>query len=99
MAKGLRKAGYQTQAAFDGREALSLTTSANFDLILLDLGLPRLDGETVLSETRSRGIQTPVIVVTAQTSSREQVLALGANDYVLKPFRFKDLLSCIRSYI
>ncbi len=101
LSKGLRRAGYQIQVAADGAQALSLVTSGEFDLILLDLGLPGLDGKSVLSATRSQGIQTPVIVVTARAGDdeREQSLSLGANDYITKPFRFSDLLNCVRSYL
>ncbi|MGD1949925.1 MAG: response regulator transcription factor [Leptolyngbyaceae cyanobacterium] len=101
MTKGLKRAGYQIKAVGDGYEALSLTTSREFDLILLDLGLPSLDGKSVLSATRSQGIQTPVIVVTALSGDdeREQALSLGANDYITKPFSFRTLLNSIRNYI
>ena len=101
LAKGLKRAGYQTKSVSDGREALPLTTSGEFDLILLDLGLPGLDGTSVLSATRSQGIHTPVIVVTAVSGDeeREQALSLGANDYITKPFSFRTLLGSIRNYV
>ena len=101
VAKGLKRAGYQTKAVGDGQEALFLATSEKFDLILLDLGLPGLDGASVLSATRSQGVQTPVIVVTALSGDdeREQALSLGANDYITKPFSFRTLLNSVQNYI
>lgn len=101
LSKGLRRAGYQIEVAVDGIQALALVTSGEFDLILLDLGLPGLDGTSVLSAARSQGIQTPVIVVTARAGDdeRERSLSLGANDYMAKPFRFGDLLNCVRSHL
>ncbi|ESA35688.1 response regulator with -like receiver domain protein and winged-helix dna-binding domain protein [Leptolyngbya sp. Heron Island J] len=101
LSKGLRRAGYQIQVAADGIQAMSLVASGEIDLVLLDLGLPVLDGTSVLSATRAQGIQIPVIVVTARAGDdeREKSLALGANDYISKPFRFSELLSCVRSYV
>ena len=101
LSKGLRRAGYQIQVAQDGFQALPLATSGKFDLILLDLGLPGLDGQSVLSATRSHGIQTPIIVVTAQADAHEcqKLLLLGANDYIAKPFRFNTLLNQVHSYV
>ena len=101
MSKGLRRAGYQIQIAADGLQAMSIVTSGEIDLMLLDLGLPILDGISVLSAARAQGIQIPVIVVTARAGDdeREKSLAMGANDYITKPFRFSDLLNCVRSYI
>jgi DNA-binding response OmpR family regulator len=101
LSKGLRRAGYQIRIAEDGLKALSLATSETFDLILLDVGLPGLDGISVLVEARSQGIRTPVIVVTARSGDddREQSLSLGANDYITKPFKFSELLTCVRSYV
>ncbi|NEQ53623.1 MAG: response regulator transcription factor [Leptolyngbya sp. SIO3F4] len=99
MTKGLERAGYQVQAVQDGKQALPLALSGEFDLILLDLGLPSLNGQSVLKKIRGQQLETPVIVVTALNVEPDQILALGANDYISKPFRFSELLATIRSYI
>ena len=92
--KGLRKSGFQTTVAEDGEQAINKVESSDFDLVLLDLGLPIKDGWTVLRELRSKGKLYPVIVVTAHSDDRNKGAAMkaGANDYMTKPFRFKDLL-------
>ena len=92
IAKGLQRAGYQTQIASDGDQALKLALSDRYDLMLLDIGLPGLDGWST---------SPPVIVVTALdgTGERSHSLELGANEYVTKPFRFDELLSRIRRYV
>lgn len=101
IAKGLQRAGYQTQIASDGDQALKLALSDRYDLMLLDIGLPGLDGWSVLHEIRTRSTSPPVIVVTALdgTGERSHSLELGANEYVTKPFRFDELLSRIRRYV
>jgi DNA-binding response OmpR family regulator len=99
--KGLKKNGFRTTIAEDGRCALTVTEQNRFDLILLDLGLPILDGWTVLREIRSRGEGQPIIIVTARKDANEREIALanGADDYVTKPFRFSDLLERIRALL
>jgi two-component system, OmpR family, copper resistance phosphate regulon response regulator CusR len=99
--KGLRKYGFETTVASDGLEALQAAENEEFQLLLLDLGLPIKDGWTVLQELRSGGSNFPIIILTALTDDRNQATAmnLGANDYVTKPFRFGDLLEKIKSYI
>lgn len=99
MSKGLKRAGYQVQAVQDGQQALALALSREFDLILLDLGLPSLNGQSLLKEIRGQQLETPVIVVSAQNVEPSQLMSLGANDYIAKPFRFSDLLAAIRSLI
>ena len=93
MEKGLRKYGFRPEIAADGEKALAMVRSGNFDLMLLDLGLPLKDGWTVLKEIRSQGLQIPVVIVTASENIRNKQTAIqaGANDYVKKPFRFDDL--------
>lgn len=93
MERGLRKYGFRTEIAGDGEEALAMVKSSNFDLILLDLGLPLVDGLTVLKQIRRQGLQMPIIIVTASENIRNKQAAIqaGANDYVKKPFRFGDL--------
>lgn len=101
IAKGLQKAGYQTQVVSDGDQALKLALSDRYDLMLLDIGLPGLDGWSILHEIRARSASPPVIVVTAfdGTEERNHSLELGADEYVTKPFRFDELLSLIRRYV
>ena len=101
MSKGLQKAGYQTCVVGDGTQALALSLSGRFDLILLDVGLAGLDGWSVLSELRSSSPQPPVIIVTALDGieERDHSLALGADGFVSKPFRFNHLITCIRRYV
>ncbi|MFG6095081.1 response regulator [Leptothoe sp. ISB3NOV94-8A] len=101
VSKGLKRAGYQTQIASNGNQALPLALSGKFDLILLDLGLPGMDGREVLKEIRTQAMQIPVIVVTALDNDevREDVLSLGAQAFIVKPFRFNSLLTCVRSHL
>ena len=94
--KGLRQSGYCTQTATNGQEALKDALSQAFDLIILDLGLPQLDGWAVLRELRQQGNQTPVIILTAQTDVRQRVLTAGADAYLGKPFRFTELLASVQ---
>ncbi|EKU99692.1 response regulator with CheY-like receiver domain and winged-helix DNA-binding domain [Leptolyngbya sp. PCC 7375] len=101
VSKGLEKAGYQTQVASDGNQVLPLALSGKFDLILLDLGLSGMDGREVLKEIRTQAVQIPVIVVTALDNDevREDVLSLGAQAFIAKPFRFNSLLTCVRAHL
>ncbi|HEX8496040.1 MAG TPA: response regulator transcription factor [Actinomycetales bacterium] len=96
--KGLRAAGYSTTHAQDGETALMLARGGAFDLVLLDIGLPALDGFTVLRRLRGEGVRTPVIVLTARDTVQDTVAGLegGANDYVTKPFQFAELLARVR---
>ncbi|HEX9063640.1 MAG TPA: response regulator transcription factor [Streptosporangiaceae bacterium] len=98
LAKGLQAQGYATACAATGPEALDLALAGSFDLILLDLGLPGLDGLEVLARLRRAGRKTPVIVLTARNSTEDVVTGLdsGASDYVRKPFRLAELLARIR---
>jgi len=99
VAKGLEAAGYQTVTVADGGEALDVAQSGEIDLVLLDVGLPTLDGFEVLRNLRGQGSAIPVIMLTARTSTRDTVdgLDAGANDYVAKPFKFDELLARVRS--
>ncbi|MEM6403496.1 MAG: response regulator [Cyanobacteria bacterium P01_D01_bin.116] len=98
LQKGLRKNGYATVVAEDGEKAIEIALSKEFDLMLLDLGLPIKDGFTVLEELRSKGKKLPVIVVSARSDEQDKAKAStsGANDYITKPFRFGDLLSSVK---
>ena len=97
LQKGLRKSGYVTSVAEDGEKAVEQASSKEFDLMVLDLGLPIKDGFTVLRELRSKGKKFPIIVVTARSDDQDKAKAIyyGADDYLRKPFRFKDLLSLV----
>ncbi len=96
--KGLRSAGFAVTVAADGPTGLSHAQSGQFDLMILDVGLPGTDGFTILETLRSEGNQLPVIILTARDSSADTVRALesGANDYMAKPFRFDELLARVR---
>lgn len=101
LVKGLKAEGYATATAPDGDRAIRLLSSSteNFDLVLLDLGLPGTSGDDVLRVIRQRDTTLPVIVLTARAETVDKVrgLELGANDYVTKPFSFAELLARIRA--
>ncbi|WP_193193404.1 response regulator transcription factor [Nostoc sp. MG11] len=99
--KGLQRQGYTTTIAEDGQQALLLVQNNEFDLILLDLGLPLVDGWTVLKELRRQGQIVPIIIVTARKDNHERANAFknGADDYITKPFRFSDLLERIQIHL
>jgi DNA-binding response OmpR family regulator len=98
IAKGLTAAGYITSSAEDGIRALDYASSGEFDLLILDIAMPRMDGFAVLTALRAMRCTVPVIVLTAKDSVQDTVAALdgGADDYMSKPFRFEELLSRIR---
>jgi DNA-binding response OmpR family regulator len=98
LEKGLRANGFTTVVASDGPEALQLAGSGEFDLLILDLGLPGLDGLDVLSALRRQRQSMPVVILTARDSVRDTVAGLesGADDYIAKPFRFEELLARVR---
>ncbi len=96
--KGLRAAGYSTTVVADGREALSHARTGSYDLVLLDVGLPGMDGFEVLRQLRLDNASLPVIMLTARTSVTDTVAGLdgGASDYIPKPFKFDELAARIR---
>jgi two-component system, OmpR family, copper resistance phosphate regulon response regulator CusR len=98
LEKGLRANGFTTTVTEDGRDALDLADSDDFDLLILDVGLPGRDGFTVLRELRARGRRLPVVILTARDSVEDTVAGLegGADDYMAKPFRFEELLARVR---
>ncbi len=100
LAKLLRDNGYSPLQSFSGGEAISLAASHCPDLILLDLGLPDMDGMTVM-ETLNKWSNTPLIVVSARQDEEQRIEALdcGADDYIIKPFSNRDLLARIRSVL
>jgi two-component system, OmpR family, copper resistance phosphate regulon response regulator CusR len=99
LEKGLRANGFATAVAPDGEEALRLASSGQFDLLILDLGLPRKDGLEVLRELRQSDRRLPVVILTARDDVSDTVAGLegGADDYVTKPFRFEELLARVRA--
>jgi DNA-binding response OmpR family regulator len=96
--KGLRAAGLAVTVVGNGREALEEARSGRFDLLVLDIGLPELNGFEVLETLRGEGNRIAIIVLTARTSGQDVVASLenGADDYLAKPFRFDELLARIR---
>ncbi|GAA2067940.1 response regulator transcription factor [Microbacterium hatanonis] len=99
VARGLESAGYQTAVVEDGEEALERAMSGEVDLMLLDIGLPTMDGFEVLRHLRGQGSTLPVIMLTARSSTSDTVdgLDAGASDYIAKPFKFDELLARVRS--
>lgn len=97
----LRDASYAVDWAHDGTAALMATQTASYDLMLLDLGLPRLDGLEVLRQLRQQGNVLPVLIVTARDAVDDRIrgLDLGADDYVVKPFEMGELLARMRALI
>ncbi|WP_139417952.1 response regulator transcription factor [Agromyces laixinhei] len=97
--RGLRAAGYDVVVAPTGTEALELIRRGAVDLVLLDVGLPGLDGFTVLRRARAEGATVPIVMLTARTATSDTVAGLdgGANDYIPKPFKFDELLARVRS--
>ena len=98
LARGLQAEGYVTSQAGDGNLALEMARSGQFDLMLLDLGLPGQDGMQVLALLRRQRSQLPIIVLTARDNSDDVVAGLdgGADDYISKPFRLAELLARVR---
>lgn len=99
IAKGLRAEGHTTVVAASGEEALSHLREGGLDLVILDVGLPGIDGYEVLEQFRSWDPSTQVIMLTARDDVADTVLGLegGADDYLTKPFRFEELLARIRA--
>lgn len=96
--KKLSKEGYGVDGCFDGEDALYYIENTSYDLIILDIMLPKKDGYTVLTEIRKKNIFTPVLFLTAKDTMDDLVkgLDLGANDYMIKPFSFQELLARCR---
>jgi two-component system copper resistance phosphate regulon response regulator CusR len=98
LEKGLRANGFSTTIVDDGRVAAAVARDSDFDLVILDLGIPSLHGLDVLRHLRERGERLPVVILTARDELETTVdgFAKGADDYVTKPFRFEELLARIR---
>lgn len=99
LKRGLEEQGYAVDTAFTGVEALDFADAAPYDVILLDILLPEMDGLTACREIRKRGNRTPILMLTARDSVDDRVNGLdaGADDYLVKPFALKELLARLRA--
>jgi DNA-binding response OmpR family regulator len=98
LEKGLSSRGYAAKVVVDGAEATAIASDEDFDLLILDLGLPDVDGLSVLRELRRRGEKMPILILTARDDLSDKVEGLdaGASDYVTKPFKLEELLARVR---
>ena len=98
LSRGLESAGYAIDVAHDGSRAIELVHAAEYDLVILDLGLPDMDGLSVLQKVRNRKVSPPVLILSARGAVDERVRGLegGADDYLVKPFAFVELLARVR---
>jgi two-component system, OmpR family, response regulator QseB len=96
--KGLRSHGFTTSVAKDARETVQMALGNDFDLLILDLGLPGKDGLAILDELRGQGEKLPIIILTARNDVIDKVAGFegGADDYMTKPFSFEELLARVR---
>jgi DNA-binding response OmpR family regulator len=101
LKKGLEEQGFTVELSFEGEDGLFLARNYAFDAILLDVMLPKIDGLELLRTLRAKGIDTPVLMLTAKREMRDKVagLELGADDYIAKPFDFPEVVARIRSAI
>ena len=101
LEKALSHERYATDAAYDGEEGLQKALKKSYNLILLDIMLPKMDGMEICAELRKREIQTPIIMLTARGTLEDRVhgLDLGADDYLVKPFEMSELFSRIRAVL
>jgi two-component system, OmpR family, response regulator len=101
LAEALGDAGYAVDCATDGEQADFLGQTEHYDAVVLDLGLPKIDGLTVLRRWRDAGLSVPVLVLTARGSWHEKVQGIdgGADDYVAKPFRIEEVIARVRALI
>lgn len=101
IAKGLRQRGYAVDVASDGEEGLFLAETGDFDVIVLDLMLPKLDGLSLLRELRARNCKTHVLILTAKDTIDDRIRGLGdgADDYLVKPFAFEEFVARIQTLL
>lgn len=99
--RGLKEEGYSVDVVFDGEEGHFQATSNEYDVIILDLMLPKMDGITLCKKLRQGKISTPILMLTAKDSVKYKVIGLdsGANDYLTKPFAFEELLARVRALL
>ena len=97
----LSEAGYAVDAAFDGEEGAHLGETEPYDAIVLDLGLPKIDGLSILERWRRADIRTPVLILTARDRWSEKVAGInaGADDYVAKPFQMEEVIARVRALL
>lgn len=101
LKKGFEEHAFTVDLAFDGEDGLFMARTYEFDAIILDIMLPKRDGMSILQTLRGKGIDTPVLMLTAKREMKDKVLGLesGADDYTAKPFEFPELLARVRSII
>src|SRR3954462_14520076 len=101
LKKGLHEAGFTVEIAPDGEVALEHATSTRFDLLIVDVMLPKTDGWDLVAELRRRKVETPILFLTARDSVRDRVkgLELGADDYLVKPFAFSEFMARVHSLL
>ena len=99
ITRALEKEGYGVDSCFDGEEAMDYLESAEYDGVILDIMMPKMDGHQVLKKLRARGSDRPILFLTARDSIADRVagLDLGADDYLIKPFDFDELLARVRA--
>ena len=99
--RGLVEEGYATDCVYDGEEAQYMAETVPYDLIILDIMLPKKDGIVVCKELRSKQMSMPIIMLTAKDSSEDRVKGLdsGADDYLTKPFVFSELVARVRALL
>ena len=101
LARALERSGYLPEIASDGEDAWFRGDTEDFSAVILDLGLPQLDGVTVLKRWRAAGVETPVLILTARDGWSERVdgIDAGADDYIAKPFQMEELLARLRAVL
>ena len=101
VVQGMSEAGYAVDVAFDGRSGLDYALAANYDVLVLDIMLPEMDGLALLRDLRRQGIKTPALMLTARATINHRVEGLdaGADDYLVKPFAFAELLARVRALL
>jgi heavy metal response regulator len=101
LSRGLESAGYAVDAAMDGNTGVDMVHATEYDLIILDLNLPDIDGLQVLQKIRNRKVSPPVLILSARDAVEDRVkgLELGADDYLVKPFAFVEMLARVRALL